>query len=113
VRRVPGSRAIPPTVAVDGGATGTVIAEAIKAADDRSGDLVLRLYEALGGRARATVTPGVAVIDMVESGLLEQPIPGRPDIPVSDGTFAAELRPFGIRTLVLRRGPAAPPELRA
>lgn len=31
--------------------------EAVKSADDRSGDVVVRLYESLGGRAEATLRP--------------------------------------------------------
>jgi alpha-mannosidase len=107
LRHAPGSRVIPPIVTVDDGGTGAVVVEAVKAADDRSGGLVLRLYEALGGRAQATLTPGVAVTEVVETDLLEQPIPGRPDRLMADGRFAIELRPFEIRTLILRRGPAA------
>lgn len=102
LRRVPGSRPVPPVVAVDDGGTGAVIVEAVKAADDRSGDLVLRLYEALGGRARATVTPCVAVTEVLETDLLERPIAAAPAIPVIEGRFGIELRPFQIRTLVLR-----------
>jgi alpha-mannosidase len=103
VRRAPGSRAVAPIVAVDDGATGAVVVEAVKAADDRSGDLVLRLYEALGGRARAIVTPAVAITEAVETDLLERPVPGKSSTPLADGSFAVELRPFEIRTLVLRR----------
>jgi alpha-mannosidase len=111
-RRVPGSRAVPPVVAVDDGGTGAVIVEAVKAADDRGGDLVLRLYEALGGRARATVTTGLAITEAVETDLLERPLAGRPALPVAGGTVAVELRPFQIRTLVLRRDryPLTPPD---
>jgi alpha-mannosidase len=106
LRHVAGSRAVPPIVAVDDGGTGAVVVEAVKAADDRGGDLVVRLYEALGGRARATVTPAVAVTEVAETDLLERPILAVPAIPVADGSFAVEFRPFQIRTLVLR--PAAP-----
>jgi alpha-mannosidase len=104
VRRVPGSRAVPPVIAVDDGGTGAVVVEAVKAADDRSGDLVVRLYEALGGRARATVTPGVAVTEVVETDLLERPVAQPPVMVAAGGRFAVELRPFQIRTLVLRLG---------
>jgi alpha-mannosidase len=104
VRRVPGCHAVPPVVAVDDGGTGAVVVEAVKAADDRSGDLVVRLYEALGGRARATVTPCVAVTEVVETDLLERPVAAAPAIQVIEGRFSVELRPFQIRTLVLRPG---------
>ncbi len=32
-----------------------VVVEAVKAADDRSGDVVVRCYESLGGRAATSV----------------------------------------------------------
>jgi alpha-mannosidase len=113
LRRAPGSRCVPPIVAVDDGGTGAVIVEAVKAADNRTGDLVLRVYEALGGRARATVALGTAVTEVLETDLLERPVAGKPGVPLADGSFAVELRPFEIRTLLLRRaGPAATPSRR-
>lgn len=73
-----------------------MVVESVKAADDRSGDLVLRLYEALGGRARATVTPGVPVTAVSETDLLERPVAA---VPLAGGRFDLELRPFQILTL--------------
>jgi len=35
-----------------------VVVEAVKLADDRSGDVIVRLYEAAGSHAEATVTFG-------------------------------------------------------
>jgi alpha-mannosidase len=103
LRRAAGTRVVPPIVAVDDGGTGAVVVEAVKAADDRSGDLVVRLYEALGGRARAIVTPGVAISEAAEADLLERPRRDRPVIDVTGGRFEIELRPFEVRTIILRR----------
>jgi alpha-mannosidase len=93
-----------PLVAVDGE---QVVVEAVKLAEDRSGDVVVRLYEAHGGRARTTLAAGFPVRSVVETDLLERPV----DAPLadvgdlSDGTVSLTLRPFQI--LTLRLTPAA------
>jgi alpha-mannosidase len=83
-----------PLVTVDSPA---IVVEAVKLADDRSGDVIVRLYESLGGRASGTVRPGfpVAVMEVVD--LLERPLHTSADLQVS-------LRPFQVLTLRLRRG---------
>ena len=48
VRTVPGRPTVEPLVTV---VVAAVVVEAVKLAEDRSGDVVVRLYEALGGRA--------------------------------------------------------------
>ncbi|HKS47610.1 MAG TPA: glycoside hydrolase family 38 C-terminal domain-containing protein [Amycolatopsis sp.] len=88
----------PALVTVDNPA---VVVEAVKLADDRSGDVVVRLYESLGGRATATVRAGfplaaAAIIDLLE----------RPDSLLTlaaDGSCTIRLRPFQILTLRLTR----------
>ena len=80
---------------IDGG-TGYV--EAVKLAEDGSGDLVVRLFEPLGARARVRVTPafetdGPEVVDLLERRL---------DSADRDGTELS-LRPFQIVTLRFRR----------
>ena len=55
LRRVRGARPIAPLLAVSDPA---VVVEAVKLAEDGSGDVVVRLYEALGSRARADSRPG-------------------------------------------------------
>ncbi|GHF41111.1 alpha-mannosidase [Amycolatopsis bartoniae] len=52
VRTVTGGGPVAPLLTVSSPA---VVVEAVKLAEDRSGDLVVRLYEARGGRARARV----------------------------------------------------------
>ncbi|ROQ37477.1 alpha-mannosidase [Frondihabitans sp. PhB188] len=49
-----------------------VFAEAVKLAEDRSGDLIVRLYEAEGGRATATVGFGVPITSAWTTDLLER-----------------------------------------
>ncbi|MFD8012398.1 alpha-mannosidase [Streptomyces sp. NPDC058955] len=101
-RTVPGSEAVAPLVATDADA---VVIEAVKLADDGSGDVVVRLYEAHGGRVRTTLSLGFPWEIVTETDLLERPLAGavpvRPDGP---GPLLA-LRPFEIRTLrIARRG---------
>ncbi len=73
---------------------GTAYVEAVKLAEDGSGDVVVRLYEPLGARARVRVTPTFASAEAVVVDLLERPIRG-------DGWDGGELslRPFQIVTL--------------
>ncbi|MCI1661669.1 MAG: glycosyl hydrolase-related protein [Actinomyces sp.] len=77
--------------------------EAVKLADDRSGDVVVRLYEAAGARNRATVAFGFPVGRVAEVDLRERPL--APEMPharglrVSGQGVDVELRPFEILTL--------------
>lgn len=77
-----------------------VVVTAVKAADDGSGDVVVRLHEALGGRARAALSVGVRIESWVECDLLERPT-GEPEDVGPPPTV--DLRPFEVRTLRLRR----------
>ncbi|MGW1213813.1 alpha-mannosidase [Streptomyces sp. NPDC002499] len=71
-----------------------VTVESVKLAEDRSGDVVVRLYESRGGRARATLSAGFPVARAEVTDLLERPL--------HDSDLAIELRPFQILTLRLR-----------
>jgi alpha-mannosidase len=93
LRRRPGG-AVDPLVGVDAEGEGAAYVEALKLAEDGSGDVIVRIYEPLGARARVRVTPsfesaGAQVVD-----LLERPL-------VSDDWNGAELtlRPFQLVTL--------------
>lgn len=68
--------------------------ESVKLADDKSGDVVVRLYECLGGRARFTLTPGFECVRAQVTDLLERP---QRTVSLED----VELRPFQILTLRL------------
>jgi alpha-mannosidase len=104
-RELPGDAATAPLVSIDNEA---VVVEAVKLADDRSGDLVVRLYEAHGGRATAVLTPGFAVGSAVETDLLERPWAEGPERPAAetceDGKVRLSLRPFQVTTLRMTRG---------
>ena len=97
LRVTPHALGEPPVVAVDNPA---VRVEAVKLAEDRSGDVVVRLYEAEGGRARTGVRPGPWCAAAEVTDLLERPLH---ETPVEDGAVHLSLRPFEIVTLRLRR----------
>jgi alpha-mannosidase len=87
-----------PVVSVEGEG---VTVEAVKLADDASGDVVVRLYESRGGRARGVLRTGFPLAGASVTDLLERPLE---DAEVADGGVRVELRPFQILTLRLRRG---------
>ena len=76
-----------------------VVVEAVKLAEDGSGDVVVRLYEALGSRASARITPTFDHASVTETDLLERPLPA----PVALDGDRLRLRPFQIVTLRFRR----------
>ncbi|GAA0529915.1 alpha-mannosidase [Saccharopolyspora subtropica] len=97
-RTVHGSHpVVPPLVAVDNDA---VVIEAVKLADDGSGDVVVRLYESHGGRARARLTTSFPATSVTRTDLLERPL-ADPDA-ITDAVDL-RLRPFEIRTLRFTR----------
>lgn len=99
-RAVPGSATVPPLVAVTPGTA--IVVEAVKLAEDRSGDVVVRLYESDGGRAAGRLVPGFALASATATDLLERPLTDAPGYPVGeDGGVAVSLRPFEILTLRL------------
>ncbi|WP_086870610.1 alpha-mannosidase [Streptomyces viridochromogenes] len=98
-RRLAGAREVAPLVTVDRDA---VVVTAVKLADDGSGDVVVRLHEAHGGRVRATLTAGFEVADVTATDLLERPLPETPEH--TGREVALRLRPFELVTLRLRRG---------
>lgn len=86
-----------PVVSVDGEG---VTVEAVKLADDSSGDVVVRLYESRGGRAQGLLRTGFPLAAAQVTDLLERPL----EAATTDGdTVPVELRPFQILTLRLRR----------
>jgi alpha-mannosidase len=108
-RRVAGSRAVAPLVRID--REGTVLS-ALKLADDGSGDVIVRLYEALGARAASRVTPDFPYTGYEICDLLERPLgPGEPRAtvaevpgPAGEPVLDLRLRPFQLVTLRFTRG---------
>lgn len=100
-RVVHGAGPVAPLVAVDEDA---VVVEAVKLAEDRSGDVIVRLYESRGGRARATLAAYFPVAAAVESDLLERPLAGTAvGVVTPEGRVPLTLRPFQIVTVRLHR----------
>jgi alpha-mannosidase len=94
VRRT-GSRGVSPLISVDGDAN--VLIESVKLADDRSGDVVVRLYEAHGVPGAATIRPSFNAAAFLRTDLLEQPAADGGDGP------RVRLRPFQIATIRIPR----------
>ncbi|MFG2894168.1 alpha-mannosidase [Streptomyces sp. NPDC048248] len=97
-RRITGTGAVAPLIAVDNDAT---VVTAVKLADDGSGDVVVRLHEAHGGRARAVLTTGFDLAGAVTTDLLERATTDGPAIERHGNTVRMALRPFQIVTLRL------------
>jgi alpha-mannosidase len=97
-------RSVGPVVAVDDPA---VVVEAVKLAEDGSGDVVVRLYESRGGRARSDVSTGFEWSTVTEVDLLEEDsavLDGRRALGgrggrADTGRVTLDLRPFQVVTL--------------
>jgi alpha-mannosidase len=90
----PGRASVEPLVQAQG-----VVVESVKLAEDRSGDVIVRLYEPLGRRGEASVTFEADVTSIVRTDLLEDAV----SEPVVGATIALPVRPFEIVTLRARR----------
>ncbi|MEV6632943.1 glycoside hydrolase family 38 C-terminal domain-containing protein [Actinoplanes sp. NPDC051470] len=91
-----GGRGVPALVRLEGDPG--VLIEAVKLADDRSGDVVVRLYESLGTPGRTTVNTSFEVAGLVRTDLHERPLAGS-----SENERSFSLRPFEIVTLRIKR----------
>ncbi|MDX3854258.1 alpha-mannosidase [Streptomyces sp. AK02-01A] len=99
-RRLTGSGAVAPLVTVDNDA---VVVSALKLADDESGDLVVRLYESAGGRARVRIGTDFDATAVAATDLLERPLTDTEQPELADGAVRLSLRPFELVTLRLTR----------
>ncbi|SES32445.1 alpha-mannosidase [Lentzea albida] len=91
------ANAVDPIVAVS---SPSVLVESVKLAEDRSGDLVVRLYEARGSRTSVTVGLGTPFSSASRTDLLERELGEQ--VWGADETIGLELRPFEIATLRVR-----------
>jgi alpha-mannosidase len=92
-----GANPVAPLIEVEGP---NAVVEAVKLAEDGSGDLIVRLYEGVGSRTVTRISTTfehsqVVVTDLLERTLENQEVLGS----VEDGKFQLELRPFKIATL--------------
>lgn len=100
-----GSAAVEPLVSTDSQAA---LIEAVKLADDGSGDVIVRLYEPLGARVQLTLDVSFPVAAIAENNLLEQPYDaGSLTVGAAEASgnhaIRLALRPFQILTLRLQR----------
>ncbi|NUT37138.1 MAG: alpha-mannosidase, partial [Hamadaea sp.] len=79
-----------------------VVVEAVKLADDRSGDVIVRLYEARGDRTETRLTPGFPVRSATVVDLLERQLA---EVEIGEQGALLELRPFQILTIRLTPEP--------
>ncbi|WP_433376269.1 alpha-mannosidase [Actinoplanes sp. CA-142083] len=98
LRQVAGDHGFDPLVSVEGEG---ILVSAVKLADDRSGDLVVRVYESLGRRATGTLTVNYGAGQAHTASLLE-----RPEDPAG---LTLHLTPFEVRTIRLERLEAGRP----
>ncbi|WP_051096100.1 alpha-mannosidase [Streptomyces sulphureus] len=99
LRTVPGG-AVEPLLEVSDPA---VVVESVKLAEDRSGDLVVRLYEAHGNRSRANVRTRFSWREALATDLLERAVESEAVRGAEPGgEVALELRPFELLTLRFR-----------
>ncbi|MFE9816782.1 alpha-mannosidase [Streptomyces sp. NPDC005773] len=101
-RAVPGGAAVEPLVRAD---EDSVVIEAVKLADDRSGDVVVRLYESGGARVRTVLRAGFPLASARITDLLERDLEDAAAPAVRGPEVTLSLRPFQI--LTLRLVPAA------
>ena len=79
---------------------GNIILETVKPPEDgREGELVLRLYEAMGAVPRAALSTTLPVQSACQTDMLEQK---ELQLDLVDGQIELDFRPFEIKTLRLR-----------
>jgi alpha-mannosidase len=102
-RTVPGDATVEPLVSMDHDG---IVVSAVKLADDAgsdpAGDLVVRVYEALGARASGRLDLGFPVESVTTTDLLERPSDDG-GLSIHDGGVELTLRPFQVLTLRVTR----------
>ena len=103
VRSTTGAGPVEPAVRV---VEGSAVVEAVKLAEDRSGDVVVRVYEPYGGRSDVLLHAGFDVTDVRVTDLHEHDdtvAAGLAPLEVRDNEVRLTLGPFQIVTLRLTR----------
>ena len=75
-----------------------ITVESVKLSEDGTGDLVIRMYESMGGSRTAVIHPFLPFSTARLCSLAEEP---EKDLPVTDGTVTVSFRPFEMITLRL------------
>ncbi|TFD47684.1 alpha-mannosidase [Cryobacterium sp. TMT1-2-1] len=81
----------------------SIVVEAVKLAEDRSGDVIVRLYEARGARAEGSVSLGFPATRIVETDLLERTVAPVAVRAAAGADVRLVLRAFQIVTLRVSR----------
>ena len=76
-----------------------MIIEAVKAAEDGSGDVIVRLYEAMCTATRCKLVTSLPLKGAVETNMLER---AREELQVEDDGVVLQLRPFEIKTVRIK-----------
>ena len=101
LRRAHAAAPVAPLVRSD---TPSIVIESVKLAEDRSGDVVVRLYEARGAQAQGTVHADFEVAAITETDLLERAVDEPSALAGAVGSSASlRLRPFQLVTLRFAR----------
>ncbi|MFB8370016.1 alpha-mannosidase [Pseudarthrobacter sp. NPDC055928] len=95
-RMVRGAKPAEPLFTVGNAA---LVIEAVKLAEDGSGDVIVRLYESLGQRSAGLLTANFPVAKAYATDLLERPVEAPGVAPAGDGGVTLALRPFQLVTL--------------
>lgn len=77
-----------------------IIIETVKPAEDRTGDIIVRMYEAKRMHRKCNLTTWLPWIQAYGTDMLEQI---ECELPVRDGKVELEFRPFEIKTVRLKR----------
>jgi len=72
----------------------------VKLAEDRSGDLIVRLYESMNGLRRVTFKTAFAPAQIWRCNMLEE---AEEALKVADGAATFDVKPFEIVTLRLKK----------
>ncbi len=78
----------------------SVVIETVKLAEDRSGDLIVRLYESMNGLRRATFKTAFAPAQIWRCNMLEEV---EQALDIKDGATTFDVKPFEIVTLRLKK----------
>jgi alpha-mannosidase len=108
VSAIRGAGAVRPLTAVEGG---SVAIEAVKLAEDGSGDVIIRCYEYAGSRGTSRLRFDLPCARVARCSLLErddEPIEAAPDPDGEGTTVELSVRPFEIVTLRLFRSSVDP-----